>query len=90
MKKRSQKLSPLDVRERRSLLALHGITTTEIARRIGRARSTVSTVINYYPRKRSKRIQEQIARLLLVNYESLWGGSSKHATTLTSEKQLCK
>jgi hypothetical protein len=63
----------MTVRERHALLALHGIKLADIARATGRSQKIVSTVVNSYPLKKSRPIQEWIAQHTNRSYERIWG-----------------
>ncbi len=57
-------------RKIKSLMALKGITVTEIAHSAGVSRTWVSLVI--HKNKPSRRIRQSIAAALGVQYEKLW------------------
>lgn len=73
--------------ERKALLARRNIKMSEIAREMGRAQATIQTVINLYPDKKSRYVQEYLAQRLNVPYERLWGSSDDHKSILTNKKQ---
>lgn len=92
---------PMTVRERHALLALHGIKLADIARATGRSQKTVSTVVNSYPIKKSRPIQEWIAQHTNKTYEQIWGtikpgrkprekGQGDHMTTVPKNDTACK
>jgi hypothetical protein len=90
---------PMSVRQRKALLALHGLTPTNIARGTGRNVRTVCTIINRYPEKKSRPIQEYIAQHTNKCYEQIWGtveqkwpvnGNGHHSTTVADNKKVCK
>ncbi len=60
-----------NIRIIKSEMALKGITQTDIAKSLGVDKSTVSGVINGL--RSSQRIQEYIAKLLKIDFETLWG-----------------
>lgn len=64
---------PMTVRERKALLALHGLRAVDIAAATGRNIRTVITIINHYPEKKSKPIQQWIAQHTNKTYEQIWG-----------------
>lgn len=63
----------MTVRQRKALMALHGITAAQVARDLRLSQSTVTVIINYYPLKRSRRVQEYIAQHTNASYERIWG-----------------
>lgn len=69
-------------------LTMKGFTMADIARKTGNSPNTVGTVVNYYPIKKSRRIQETIALVLNKKYERVWGhASSHHEAIVTKEKR---
>jgi|GEM_PF-2119267 len=65
-------------RRRKMLLAWHQITMTQIAREMNLSPETIKTVVNLYPERTSRRVQDYIARRLKVPYERLWGFRDQH------------
>jgi len=57
--------------EIKSLMALKGVNQTDIARKLGVDRSTVSGVVNLL--RKSRRVQQTIADELGKKYKTLWG-----------------
>jgi len=85
-------------RQRKALLALHGITMTAVAKATGRTCKTVSTVVSHYPKKKSRPIQEYIAAHTGKTFEQIWGNIpdgrtvrhktiNKHTPTIADKKQ---
>lgn len=68
--------SGMTVFERRALLKLHNLTHAQLARETGRSASTIAVIVNLYPRKKSRKIQEHIARRTETPYEAIWGGAA--------------
>lgn len=73
--------------ERKALLARKNIKMAEIAREMGRSQSTVQTVINLYPKKKSRYVQEHLAQRLNVPYERLWGSVDDHKSILANKQR---
>lgn len=71
-------------RRRKALMAYHQVTLAQLARELGLAQRTVGTVVNRYPEKKSRRIQEYIAQRLGVSFEKLWG---PHKSIITDKKR---
>lgn len=97
----SKSRRPMTKRQRKALLALHGLTPASIAKGVGRNIRTVCTIVNRYPDKKSRPIQEYIAQHTDKTYEQIWGTveqnkkrSSKddgqHSTTVTKNGFECK
>jgi lambda repressor-like predicted transcriptional regulator len=75
------------MRRRKALLAYHGVSLAQLARKIGRSQHTLSTVVNRYPEKKSRYIQERIAEILNVPYEKLWNDPPhQHESIVSSER----
>lgn len=62
-------------------LVENSITYVDIARMTGNSQTTVSIVINYYPKRKSRKIQKAIATALNMPYEQLWPEGDKHDFT---------
>jgi lambda repressor-like predicted transcriptional regulator len=63
----------MTVFERRALLRLHNLTLAQLSRETGRAAATIGTIINCYPKKKSREIQEYIAKRTKTPYARIWG-----------------
>lgn len=53
-------------------LLIEGKTSTSIARKMGIAPQTISNVIHRH--RKSRRVQEEISRILKKPYAEVWGG----------------
>ena len=74
-------------RRRKALLAWHRISLTQIGREMGLSHETIKTVVNLYPERKSRKVQEYIAQRLGVPYEKLWGLSDSHRAIITNKKR---
>ena len=59
----------------KSQMVLRGITFSMLARRIGVSRYWVSAIVN--GRAKSERVRKEVANILGVPYEEIWGANSK-------------
>lgn len=75
-------------RERKACLARADLKMAQIAREMELAQSTVQTVINLFPQKKSSRVQEYLAVRLGEPYEKLWGTSDRHGHSIPSRKRV--
>lgn len=73
-------------------LTMKGVNMSDIARVTGNSPHTVGTIVNYYPTKKSYRIQRAIALVLNKPYEKIWGDlkyvSRDHKRIITSKKRV--
>ena len=73
-------------------LTMKGVTMSDIARTTGNSPHTVGTIVNYYPTKKSRRIQEAIALALNKPYEKIWGDlkyvSRDHRRIVANKKRV--
>jgi uncharacterized protein VirK/YbjX len=86
-KQNKKKWDPFKKR-RKWLLFSQQVTYAQIGEEIGRSHETIKTVINLYPEKKSRRIQEYIAERFGVPYEYLWGSSNHHRASLPKGKKV--
>jgi lambda repressor-like predicted transcriptional regulator len=77
-----------NARRIRAMLLMKGIKITEIAKITGNSPKTVGTIINYYPIKKSRRIQEAIANALSRPFEKIWRHERNHNLTITKKRRV--
>ncbi len=72
----------------KAMLTIRSITMSDIARTTGNSPHTVGTVVNYYPVKKSRRIQEAIANALNKPFEKVWPHERHHRLTISKTKKV--
>ena len=77
-------------RRRKALLAWHQVSLAQIGREMGLSHETIKTVVNLYPERKSRKVQEYITQRLGVPYEKLWGFADHHEVNSNKSKKGCK
>lgn len=74
----------------KAMLTMKSIKFTDIAKTTGNSSITVGTIVNYFPEKKSLRIQTEIARVLGESFEKLWGEKTdrQHGSIITRQKMV--
>ncbi|MBP8699723.1 MAG: helix-turn-helix domain-containing protein [Syntrophorhabdaceae bacterium] len=72
----------------KAMLVMKGIKIADIAHELGLNPRTLYTVIHYYPTKKSRRVQEAIARLLNKPFEKIWPYERKHNLTISNRERI--
>ena len=72
-------------RFRKSCFKMQDVCYTDIARELHRSDRTISTIVNLFPDKKSRRIQEYIAERLKTPYKDLWGTDPHHNKTIVTK-----
>ena len=70
------------------MFIMKGIKIRDIAKITGNSPKTVGTIINYYPIKKSRRIQEAIANALNKPFEKIWHHERNHNLTITKKDKV--